>query len=53
VLTTTVVGSYPQPSWLIERERLGCGMKYLPRERAFAKVRAMVEGARLVRKELG
>ena len=30
-----------------------CGMKYLPRERAFAKLRAMVEGARLVRKELG
>jgi methionine synthase II (cobalamin-independent) len=27
-------------------------MKYLPRERAFAKLRAMVEGARLVREEL-
>jgi 5-methyltetrahydropteroyltriglutamate--homocysteine methyltransferase len=23
VLTTTVVGSYPQPAWLIDRERLG------------------------------
>jgi 5-methyltetrahydropteroyltriglutamate--homocysteine methyltransferase len=23
VLTTTVVGSYPQPNWLIDRERLG------------------------------
>ncbi len=30
-----------------------CGMKYLPRERAFAKLQAMVEGAHLVRKELG
>jgi 5-methyltetrahydropteroyltriglutamate--homocysteine methyltransferase len=29
-----------------------CGMKYLPRELAFAKLRAMVEGAQLVREEL-
>jgi len=29
-----------------------CGMKYLPRERAFRKLRAMVAGARLVRAEL-
>src|SRR5581483_10540662 len=29
-----------------------CGMKYLPRESAFGKMRAMVEGARLVRAEL-
>jgi len=29
-----------------------CGMKYLPRAVAFAKLRAMVEGARLVRGEL-
>jgi 5-methyltetrahydropteroyltriglutamate--homocysteine methyltransferase len=28
-----------------------CGMKYLPREVAFAKMKAMVEGARLLRKE--
>jgi methionine synthase II (cobalamin-independent) len=28
-------------------------MKYLPREVAFAKLRAMVEAARLVRAELG
>jgi len=28
-------------------------MKYLPRERAFAKLEAMVAGARLVREELG
>jgi 5-methyltetrahydropteroyltriglutamate--homocysteine methyltransferase len=30
-----------------------CGMKYLPREVAFAKLKAMVEGARIVRVELG
>jgi 5-methyltetrahydropteroyltriglutamate--homocysteine methyltransferase len=29
-----------------------CGMKYLSRELAFGKLRAMVEGARLVREEL-
>jgi 5-methyltetrahydropteroyltriglutamate--homocysteine methyltransferase len=28
-----------------------CGMKYLPREVAFGKMRAMVEGAALVRRE--
>ena len=30
-----------------------CGMKYLPRAVAFGKMEAMVEGARLVRAELG
>ncbi len=30
-----------------------CGMKYLPRERAFRKLEAMVAGARLVSDELG
>ena len=30
-----------------------CGMKYLPREIAFGKMQAMVEGTRIVRKELG
>jgi 5-methyltetrahydropteroyltriglutamate--homocysteine methyltransferase len=30
-----------------------CGMKYLPRDVAFAKMRAMVEGARILRRELG
>ncbi len=30
-----------------------CGMKYLPREVANGKMRAMVEGAAIVRKELG
>jgi 5-methyltetrahydropteroyltriglutamate--homocysteine methyltransferase len=29
-----------------------CGMKYLPREAAFGKLKAMVAGARLVRREL-
>ena len=29
-----------------------CGMKYLPREAAFAKMCAMVDGARIVRAEL-
>ena len=29
-----------------------CGMKYLPRERAFAKLQAMVAGARIVSAEL-
>ena len=29
-----------------------CGMKYLPRERAFRKLQAMVAGAKLVREEL-
>jgi len=29
-----------------------CGMKYLPRAAAFAKIQAMVAGARLVRAEL-
>ena len=30
-----------------------CGMKYLPREIAFGKLKAMVEGARIVRAKLG
>lgn len=30
-----------------------CGMKYLPRAAAFGKMQAMVEGARIVRGELG
>ncbi len=29
-----------------------CGMKYLPRDVAFGKLKAMVEGARIVRDEL-
>jgi len=30
-----------------------CGMKYLPRDVAYAKLRAMVKGRDIVRKELG
>jgi 5-methyltetrahydropteroyltriglutamate--homocysteine methyltransferase len=30
-----------------------CGMKYLPRDVAFGKMKAMVEGTKIVRKELG
>jgi 5-methyltetrahydropteroyltriglutamate--homocysteine methyltransferase len=30
-----------------------CGMKYLPRDIAFGKMKAMVDGAALVRRELG
>lgn len=30
-----------------------CGMKFMPRARAFGKLKAMVEGAKIVRKELG
>ena len=30
-----------------------CGLKYLPREVAFGKMCAMVEGAKIVRQELG
>ncbi len=30
-----------------------CGMKYLPRDVAFGKLEAMVEGTRIVRRELG
>jgi len=31
MITTTVVGSYPQPNWLIDREKLG---SKVPRVRA-------------------
>jgi 5-methyltetrahydropteroyltriglutamate--homocysteine methyltransferase len=30
-----------------------CGMKYLPRAVAFAKMKAMADGAALMRRELG
>jgi 5-methyltetrahydropteroyltriglutamate--homocysteine methyltransferase len=30
-----------------------CGLKYLPRDVAFRKMRAMVKGAAIVRRELG
>ena len=37
---TMLVGSYPQPHWLIDRAKLADG-----------KLRAMVEAAKLLRKE--
>ena len=41
---------------MFRRERIvvapDCGMKYLPRDVAFGKMRAMVEGAAIVRQEL-
>ena len=95
LLPPTLVGSYPQPDWLIDRrsllqqmpprgrarqcgasslsiskphrtgiraalhvvppERLvvlpDCGLKYLPRDVAYGKMRAMAEGAAIVRRE--
>jgi 5-methyltetrahydropteroyltriglutamate--homocysteine methyltransferase len=30
-----------------------CGLKYLPRDVAYGKMRAMVAGAKIVRRELG
>lgn len=52
----TVAASIRSALQYIEPERLilapDCGMKYLPREVAFAKLRALVEGARIVREEL-
>ncbi|MBI3006398.1 MAG: methionine synthase [Ignavibacteriales bacterium] len=30
-----------------------CGMKFMPRHRAYGKLKAMVEGTRIVRKEIG
>jgi 5-methyltetrahydropteroyltriglutamate--homocysteine methyltransferase len=38
-----------------ERLQVGpdCGMKYLPRDLAFAKLRALVDGARIARERLG
>jgi 5-methyltetrahydropteroyltriglutamate--homocysteine methyltransferase len=41
----------------VDAERLilapDCGMKYLPREKAFAKLSALAQGAAVVRRELG
>jgi 5-methyltetrahydropteroyltriglutamate--homocysteine methyltransferase len=53
---TEVAGRIEAALTVIPPERLqvgpDCGMKYLPRELAFAKLRALVEGARLVRERL-
>jgi 5-methyltetrahydropteroyltriglutamate--homocysteine methyltransferase len=51
-----VAGRIRQAMKHVPAERLvvapDCGMKYLPREVAFAKMRAMVDGANIVRAEL-
>jgi 5-methyltetrahydropteroyltriglutamate--homocysteine methyltransferase len=52
----TVAGRIRSALRYVEPERLilapDCGMKYLPREVAFGKLCALVEGARIVRQEL-
>jgi len=52
----TVVGRIRSALHYVEPERLilapDCGMKYLPREVAFGKLCALVEGAKIVRQEL-
>ncbi len=52
----TVAGRIRAALQYVEPERLilapDCGMKYLPREVAFGKLCALVEGARMVREEL-
>jgi 5-methyltetrahydropteroyltriglutamate--homocysteine methyltransferase len=51
-----VAGRIRQALKFIPAERLyvspDCGMKFMPRERAFGKLKAMVEGTRIVRREL-
>jgi 5-methyltetrahydropteroyltriglutamate--homocysteine methyltransferase len=39
----------PERMWIVP----DCGMKFMPRDRAYGKLKAMVEGTRIVRKELG
>ena len=52
----TVAGRIRRALKYVPAERIvvapDCGMKYLPREVAFGKMCAMVEGAKIVRKEL-
>ena len=52
----TVAGRIRSALQYVEPERLmlapDCGMKYLPRDVAFGKLCALVEGARIVRQEL-
>ena len=47
---------HPRRAAPLPAERLvvapDCGMKYLPRDRAFGKLKAMAEGAAIVRREL-
>jgi 5-methyltetrahydropteroyltriglutamate--homocysteine methyltransferase len=52
----TVAGRIRQALPHVAAERIvvapDCGLKYLPREVAFGKMRAMVEGAKIVRQEI-
>ncbi len=48
---TTLVGSYPQPEWLIDRGKLAG--RFPPREVADGKLRAMVAAAKILRSEYG
>ncbi len=52
-----VAGRIRKALTYIPAERLfvspDCGMKFMPRDRAFGKLKAMVDGTRIVRKELG
>ena len=50
-ISASLVSPYVAPEKLVVAP--DCGMKYLPRERAFRKLEAMVAGARLVREDLG
>jgi 5-methyltetrahydropteroyltriglutamate--homocysteine methyltransferase len=53
----TVVGRIRAALAHVPPERLviapDCGMKYLPRAVAFGKMKAMVDGARIMRQEIG
>jgi len=53
----TVAGRIRQALESVPAEKMyvspDCGMKFMPRDRAFGKLCAMVEGTRIVRKELG
>jgi 5-methyltetrahydropteroyltriglutamate--homocysteine methyltransferase len=52
----TVASRVRQALAFVPAERIvvapDCGLKYLPRETAFGKMRAMVEGANIVRREI-
>ena len=52
----TVVNRIKNALRFVDAERLvlapDCGMKYLPREIAFGKLKALVDGAAIVRREL-
>ncbi len=55
-IPTTIADRIRRALPYVPAERLivapDCGLKYLPREVAFAKMKAMVEGAAIVRREL-